>query len=176
MHSESILTPCQKVWYNYSKIISLLIIYHTVHQYSFILQQWWHIYIEGVDLFLILCSPTIITSTSKKMGVSVERFGINSNFHFFIILKLESWITDLNHQPTTTRSWGDRPCMVVRLHKIDFHCFVDHFTICFKHQCNTMHIFEKSSFMYNTAWDMGRFMKSNGIYYHQLLSKVIKVN
>ncbi len=54
------------------KIISLLIIYHTVH-----------IYIEGIGLFLVLrspASPSIITSiyyTCKKIRVSPERFGIN---------------------------------------------------------------------------------------------------
>ena len=30
-------------------------------QYSFILQGW-HIYIQGVGLFLVLCSPSIIIS------------------------------------------------------------------------------------------------------------------
>ncbi len=47
----------QKVCYNYSRIISLLIPYIS----SFILQGW-HIYIEDVGLFLILCSPSIIIS------------------------------------------------------------------------------------------------------------------
>ena len=72
----------KKVCYNYSKIISLLIIYHhdhIVHQHNFILQGW-HIYIEGVGLFQILCSPSIIISIGylQESRVSPERFGINS--------------------------------------------------------------------------------------------------
>ncbi len=55
MHVESILTPCQKVCY-YSKhnIPPYYLPYcASVGEYSFILQGW-HIYIEGVGLFLVL--------------------------------------------------------------------------------------------------------------------------
>ena len=73
MHAESILnTPCQK-YTTTPKIISLLEPYIS----SFILQQLWPIYIEGV--FLILCSPSIIISLYlQKMRVSPERFGMYS--------------------------------------------------------------------------------------------------
>ena len=59
MREESILTPCQK---SMLQLFQNNIPAYTVHQYSFILHQGWHIYIEGVSLFLILCSPCIIIS------------------------------------------------------------------------------------------------------------------
>ena len=42
--------------------MSLLIIYHTVHQYSFVLQQGWQAYTEGVGLFWFYAAPLIIIS------------------------------------------------------------------------------------------------------------------
>ena len=55
---------------NLSKLISLLTIYHAVHQDSFILRGW-HIYIEDVGLHLILCtsSPSFHSDTPKVMGL-----------------------------------------------------------------------------------------------------------
>ncbi len=77
MDAEAILTPCQKVYYNESInifIISLIIPYIS----TFILQQVWQVYIEGVLLnFLILCSPSIkVSMPYKKMMGSPDRFGI----------------------------------------------------------------------------------------------------
>ena len=78
MHAESIHTPCQKVCYTYSKIISLLIIY-TVHQYIFF-QQGWHFLhwrwrpISDFMQPLYHCFKWI----PAKMRASPVRFGINS--------------------------------------------------------------------------------------------------
>ena len=68
MHTESILTPCQKVGFKHSKIIFLLVPYTSM----FILQQGWHIYIEGV--FLILCNPSIIISIPARIWGLVQKY------------------------------------------------------------------------------------------------------
>ena len=73
VHAKSILTPCQKVCYNYTPKTSILVTYIS----SLILRQGWHIYIEGV--FPILCSPSIIISVpAKNRRVGPGRFWIYS--------------------------------------------------------------------------------------------------